>query len=162
MTIKTLHSYFGRLQKANPERLASFHWGDWWKAWSERTLVYPNITVYSLNKSFDGKLDTVEVTITISDMIRDDEKNLLDVEHSTHLLCRNVFDNLRRNGAFASADKQSTSLRFFKNAGGDYVAGHTFTVRLTGVGKWDCDDKMKVADCFDVGRFDYSLDFELG
>ena len=145
--IKGLASYFERLQQANTERFASVHWGDFASAWSSGLLRYPNLCVYSVNKVSDGKMEGVELTITVSDIVRDVKTNLIDVENSTYYLARAVFDVLRKERQFSASD--NVNFRFFKQSGGDVVAGHTFTMVVSKVAK-DC-NIMELAPCRELG-----------
>lgn len=149
--IKDINSFFEGFQQANSLKLVSHHWGDFWNAWSSRLLRYPNITTYSVTKGITNKkVDTYDVTVTISDMVRNDDSNLIDVENSTLQICRDVFDAMRVHFSIVNS---SVSIRFFRQSGGDVVAGHTFVVTVQEVGKSNCGANMKLAPCRSVALF---------
>lgn len=129
--IKFLIDFFASIQVDNKDVISAFQWGDFYKAWSSGTASYPFLNAFANTKPFKKGMTTIDLTVSISDIVREDESNLNDVENSTLELLRDVYNLMRQNlpENLISISDNATST-FFVNNGGDNVAGHFLTVSI--------------------------------
>ena len=126
-----LKEFYANLQSGNNAFLKDYGWGDFRKFWS-RTANYPFLNVFSDTKNFEKGLTTINLTISVADIVREDDSNLEYVEDTTLQLLRDVYNvtfiKLKEHGLRVG---DFADVRFFKANGGDVVAGHSMTLSIS-------------------------------
>ena len=146
--IKFLEAFFQSIKDDNPDIIGGVGWGSFHKFWSGGKISYPFLNAFSINKGFQKGLTSVDITITIADMVRQDESNLVEVENSTLQLIRDVYNIMKLKMSDSNIRvAENAQPTFFHNNGGDNVAGHHMNLTVSVFEGADlCNNLLKVSD----------------
>jgi hypothetical protein len=127
-----LDNFLKKIATDNPLIFGGYGWGDFYKKWSGGTIEYPYLNAFSLNKTMNKGLTILDITLSVCDIVREDESNLLEVENSTLNTIRDVYNlfkiELNKSNYTISENINAT---FFTNRGGDNVAGHYVVIQVS-------------------------------
>ena len=130
--ILKINNILNKIYRQNSSVFGGYGWGDFYKKWSGCDISYPYLNAFSLNKRFEKGLSIVDVTVSVSDIIRENESNILEVENSTFAILRDLLNllnsELKKHDMLISGN---TNLTFFTNRGGDNVAGHYAVISIS-------------------------------
>jgi|SRR5690625_178837 len=127
-----IKEFYKALQEANKPHLQDFGWGDFHKFWSDGAR-YPFLNVFSSSKNFEKGFTRISLTISIMDIVRENDSNLDNVEDKTLAILRDVYNITKSNLGNKKHIKvgEIANIEFFKTRGGDVVAGHTMSLDVT-------------------------------